>query len=389
MSQIIYFDNSATTRPYDEVMEYMGETARNLYGNPSSLHRMGMAGEKEIKKWREGIAKSLSVEAREIIFTSGGTESNNMAIKGYLEANPRKGKHIITTKVEHPSVLEVFKDLSQKGYRVDFIGVDTQGVIDLDGLRKAISADTALISLILVNNELGSMLPVEEVARIRDSINRDAVIHLDGVQAYGKIQIHPKKWGVGLLSMSSHKLHGPKGVGALFCDRKHRIKPLMLGGGQEALMRSGTENTPGIAGFGLASQLTFERLESNRQKVEALKDLFHSKLIEVFPQAKINSPSHGSPYILNMSFPGLRSEVLLHHLEMKGIFVSTGSACSSRKNLHSHVLTAAGLTVPEIEGAIRFSFSSMNTPDEVNVVLEELIAILPQLGGKKWTMVGR
>ncbi len=365
MERTIYLDNSATTRPYDQVIEYIGHINRNVYGNPSSLHRMGLEAEKLIRKAREVIADTLKVDRKEIYFTSGGTESNNLAIRGYLDANPRKGKHIITSKIEHPSVMEVCKHLSEIGYDVDYIDVNSDGIIDLEGLKNRIRKDTALISIMYVNNEIGSVQPVDEIVKIRNQANPRTVIHMDAVQAYGKFRIYPKRDGIQMLSISSHKIHGPKGAGALYVDSSIRIRPIIYGGGQESLIRSGTENITGICGFGLAAELIFGKMDENLKKVKALNSLFRRKLAESSCKFKIISPESASPYILSVAFPGVRAEVMLHHLEERGIFVSTGSACSSRKSIHSHVLKALGLEAGYIEGAVRFSFSGMNQEDEI------------------------
>lgn len=377
MQPEIYLDNSATTKQYDEVTLLMSDVAANTYGNPSSLHTKGIEAEKCIKSARETIADSLGAEPKEITFTSGGTEANNLAIRGYLDANPRKGKHIITTKVEHPSVLEVYHHLEECGYCIDYIGVDETGRMDLQEFKNKLDQETALISIILVNNETGIIERFEEISALRDRISPQAVIHLDAVQAYGKIAINPSKAGIGLLSMSSHKIHGPKGVGALFASKKVKLKPLFFGGGQEALLRSGTENVPGISGFGLASRLTFDRLKINNEHAAALKNAFIEKLAESDISCRIISPLDASPYILNIAFEDIRAEVLLHHLEQKGIFVSTGSACSSHKNTRSHVLSAMGIPNQLIDGAIRFSFSGFNTIEEIHTTVEALKEIIP------------
>jgi cysteine desulfurase len=361
MHREIYLDNSATTKPYDKVIEYINYINSNIYGNPSSLHTKGIEAEKLIKKARESIALSLKVSEKEVIFTSGGTESNNLAIRGFLEANPRKGKHLITTKIEHPSVLEVYKHLSQKGYEVDFLEVDTEGIIQLEKLKSLIRSDTALISIIYINNETGAIQKLEEVIPIIKALNKEVVIHVDGVQAYGKIDISPKKLGIDLLAISSHKIHGPKGVGALYANKNIKLKPILLGGGQEALLRSGTENVSGICGFGLAAEIINKDLELKLSNVKKIKSFFLNNLINYVENYDIISSDTALPYILNITFEGLRAEVLLHHLEEKNIFVSTGSACSSRKNVYSHVLSALGLDPRKIEGAIRFSFSANNT----------------------------
>lgn len=383
MKQIIYLDNSATTRPYDEVVRHMSDVASNTYGNPSSMHTLGIEAERLVKSARESLAKSLDAEPREIYFTSGGTESNNMAIRGYLEGNPRKGKHIITTAIEHPSVLEVFKMLEKQGFKVDLLGVDKEGRIRLDELSSKITSETALISLILVNNEAGTTQPLEEIVEIRNRLNKGTAIHIDAVQAFGKLPLKPSKAGVELMSVSSHKIHGPKGVGALYASRSIKLKPLMYGGGQEALMRSGTENVPGISGFGLAADMIHKNLEDNHTKVAALKQLFIHGLEESSLDYMIVTPEKSSPYILNAAFRGLKAEVLLHHLEARNIFVSTGSACSSRKKVRSHVLTAMEIAPDMIDGAIRFSFSAFNTADEINTTVRELADIVPRIQIKR------
>lgn len=387
MNREIYLDNSATTRPYDQVIDFMTEVNRNMYGNPSSLHTKGIEAEKLVRKARESIALSLGADPKEIYFTSGGTESNNFALRGYLDANPRKGKHIITTKIEHPSVLEVCKYLESRGYKVDNIGVDEKGVVDLEDLRSKISKETSLISVILVNNEVGAIQPIDEIIKIKNSVNRDAVLHVDAVQAYGKLNISPKKAGIDMLTVSSHKIHGPKGMGALFVSKAIKLKPLILGGGQESALRSGTENIPGISGFGMASELTFKSIDTNLEKVRNLRDLFLKGLGESTFDYKIISPPDALPYILNIAFLNLRAEVLLHHLEEKGIFVSTGSACSSRKNIQSHVLKAMGIGSGYIEGAIRVSFSAFNTESDIYATLDAIKEIVPKIqikrGGRK------
>lgn len=387
MYKEIYLDNSATTRPFDEVIEYMGEINKNIYGNPSSLHTKGIEAEKLVRKARESIAGTLGVDSREIYFTSGGTESNNLAVRGFLEANARKGNHIITTTIEHPSVLEVFKYLAAKGYKVDYIDVDSKGIINLEQFKAKISKETALISMMYVNNEIGAVQPMEELVRIKNSINRDTVIHMDAVQAYGKLAIAPKKMGIDMMSVSSHKIHGPKGVGALYVDKSVKIKPIVFGGGQETLLRSGTENVPGICGFGLAAEIIFKGLTQNYEKVTGLRQLFIKKLEEEMEDYRVLSSEESLPYILSISFANLKSEVLLHHLEERNIFVSTGSACSSRKNIHSHVLRAVGLDGKYIDGAIRFSFSAWNTENDIEKTVEALKEIVPKIqikrGGKR------
>jgi len=383
MHREIYLDNAATTRTYDEVLAYMDHIGKYEYGNPSSLHKKGIEAEKLVKKARSSIADGLCVSPGEIYFTSGGTESNNLAIRGYLEANPRKGKHVITSAIEHPSVLEVCRHLSRNGYRVDFIGVDKNGIVDMKSIAGKICRDTAIISIIAVNNETGAVQPVEEISRLKDSINPDTVLHVDAVQAFGKYRITPYKAGIGMMSVSSHKIHGPKGVGALFIKGTLKVKPVLYGGGQENQLRSGTENVPGISGFGCACGITFGRLEENFNEVSRLKARFLEKAGARLAGFRVVSGRDSSPYILNISFPGVKAEVLLHHLEDRGIYVSTGSACSSRKRVQSHVLKAMGLDAAEIDGAVRFSFSPSNTCDDVDAAVEALSEIIPKITIRK------
>jgi len=378
-----YFDNSATTRPFDEVIEYMTHVNRVAYGNPSSLHTKGIEAEKLIKTAREAIADTIGVSSGEIYFTSGGTESNNLAIRGYLAANPRNGKHIITTKIEHPAVMEVYKHLTENGYSADYIGVDGNGIINLQELADKIREDTALISVIFVNNEVGSVQPIEEIVKIKNSINPDTAIFVDAVQAYGKIKTLPVQLGIDMMSMSSHKIHGPKGTGALYVKKQKKIKPIIFGGGQESIIRSGTENVPGICGFGLAAKMITEKIEQNLKHVEKLKQLFIDRLTDIRNDFRIISPNNGLPYILNISFANVKAEVLVHHLEEKGIYASTGSACSSRKRIQSHVLEAMSVEQCYMEGSVRFSFSSLNTEEEVEYVVEAIKSILPRIQIKR------
>ncbi|MCX7842500.1 MAG: cysteine desulfurase [Clostridia bacterium] len=383
MTREIYLDNSATTKPFEEVTDYISEINRNCYGNPSSLHTKGIEAEKLVNKARRIIADSIGAEAKEIYFTSGGTEANNLAVLGYLEANIRKGKHIAASAIEHPSVLEIYKHLASKGYKVDYIKVDKSGIVDIEHLKSVISNETALISVMLVNNETGSVQPIETIVKLKNSINRDTAIHVDAVQAYGKMNINPAKSGIDIMTVSSHKIHGPKGVGAIYVDKGVKIKPIIFGGGQESLLRSGTENVPGICGFSLAAEMMHSKIDLNISRVARLKKLFLELLESKLDDYCIISPENGFAYILSISFSGVKSEVLLHHLEERGIFVSTGSACSSRKNIHSHVLKAMGLKASDIDGAVRFSFSSFNTEEEIEQTVEALKEIVLKIRVKR------
>ena len=379
MNREIYFDNSSTTRPYDEVVEYISSVYREFYGNPSSLHRKGIEAEKLVKNARSQIMNSLETEKGQVYFTSGGTESNNLAILGYLKANRRAGRHVVTSKIEHPSVLEIFKYLVSEGYKTDFVDVDKSGIIDLEKFRSVLTDETVLVSIMMVNNETGAIQPIEEIAEIMRFKSPKAKLHVDAIQAYGKLRINPEYTGISLMSISSHKIHGPKGVGALYTAPGVKLSPIMYGGGQENALMSGTENVPGICGFGLASEITFRNMDENRQKVQRIKDKLAASIKESIKDAVIISPEKSSPYILNISFPGVKAEVLLHHLEQKGIFVSTGSACSSRKNIRSHVLQAMGLPGDIIDGSIRMSFSSFNEEEEVLPVVSALEEIVPKI----------
>ena len=375
----IYLDNSATTRPFEEVIEYMNKIYRCEYGNPSSLNRMGIRAEAAVKKARNEIASSLNAKASEIYFTSGGTESNSLAIFGYLKANQRRGNHIITSKIEHPSVLEAFKAMENSGYEVDYIGVTDEGLVNINELSEKLRSDTALVSIMLVNNETGAISPINEISRIIRFKNPDTAFHVDAVQAYGKMRINPEKLGIQLLSFSSHKIHGPKGVGGLYVGKGVKVEPLFYGGGQESGLRSGTENVPAIAGFGLAAELSIEAIDENMEKCTTLKEQLTVGIQSNIDNTVVNSGADSLPYILNISFLGVKAEVLLHFLEDRNIYVSTGSACHSKRKIKSHVLTAMNLKPELIDGAIRFSFSQFNTIEEINTVVRELMNTVPQL----------
>ncbi len=375
----IYLDNSATTRPFEEVIEYMNEIYRCEYGNPSSLNRMGIRAEAAVKKARNQIASSLNAKASEVYFTSGGTESNSLALFGYLKANPRRGNHIITSKVEHPSVLEAFKAMENSGYEVDYIGVTDEGFVNAGELIEKLRSNTALVSIMLVNNETGAISPIDEISRIIKLKNPNTALHVDAVQAYGKMHINPEKLGIQFLSFSSHKIHGPKGIGGLYVGKGVKVEPIFYGGGQEFGLRSGTENVPGIAGFGLAAELSIKAIDENMAKCLALKEQLIAGIQSNIDNTVVISGVDSFPYILNVSFLGLKAEVLLHFLEDRNIFVSTGSACHSKRKIKSHVLTAMNLKPELIDGAIRFSFSQFNTKEEINIVIRELADIVPQL----------
>lgn len=376
----IYLDNSATTRVYPEVRALMEKCMAEDYGNPASLHLKGMQAEKYVKTAREQIAKTLKCEAKEIFFTSGGSESNNWALIGAAFANRRAGTHLITTSVEHPSVKNTMKFLSENGFSVTYLPVDEGGAVSLDSLKEALRDDTILVSVMYVNNEIGTVEPVPEIGAWLKKNRPDVVFHVDAIQAYGKYRIFPKKEGIGLLSVSGHKLHGPKGVGFLYVDPRVKIRPLIYGGGQQKGMRSGTENVPGEAGIGLSAEILYKNIDENVRKMRALKARLSAGL-QTIGGTTLNGPDTdgAAPHILSCSFENVRSEVLLHALEEKGIYVSSGSACASSHPSEISTLLAIGLSKSAQEGTIRFSLSEENTEEEIDETLSALREILPML----------
>ena len=371
----IYLDNSATTKPYKEVIDKMVYALSTDYANPSSLHRKGVEVEKNIKTIRQSIARTLGAKDKEIYFTSGGTESNNAIIRGVVALNKKRKNHIISTTIEHPSVLNTLKDLEAEGCEVTYLEVDKDGKINIEDFKKAIKATTCLVTIMHVNNEVGSIQPIQAIGKYLKTLNDKIYLHVDAVQSYGKINFRPSKYNIDFMSVSGHKLHGPKGIGFMYVKENNRIKPMLTGGGQEIGIRSGTENTPGIYGLGEAIKIINEDLDSKIEKIKNLRYLLKNQIIENIEEIKINSPEDSVCHILNISFYGIKGEVLLHYLEQKGVYVSTGSACSSKKK-GSHVLNAMGLTPQEIEGTIRFSLSDLNTEEEmkeaVNIVKESV-----------------
>ncbi len=375
-----YLDNSATTRVFSQVQQLMIETMNEEYGNPSSLHTRGVAAEEYVAKAAEQIAKTLKVDKKEIIFTSGGTESNNMALIGSAFANRRKGNHLITTAIEHASVGNPMKFLQEAGFEVTYLSVDGKGHISLEELKGAIRPETILVSLMYVNNEIGAVEPVAEAARLVKSVNPGILFHVDAIQAYGKYIIRPKRDNIDLLSVSSHKIHGPKGVGFLYISSKAKVNPLIYGGGQQRGMRSGTENVPGIAGLGLAAEMVYENHTEKVNKLYELKKRF-TEGIQNIEGTVINNGegTESAPHIVSVSFAGVRSEVLLHSLEMEKIYVSAGSACSSNKPAVSSTLTAIGVKKELLDSTLRFSFGVFTTQEEIDYTLEVLARLLPKL----------
>ena len=375
-----YFDNSATTRVLDSVKDIVAKTMTEDYGNPASKHRKGMEAEQYIREARKIIADSMKVQEKEILFTSGGSESNNMALICTAWANQRAGKHIISTAIEHPSVYNPLGVLEELGFEVTILPVDHDGHISLKELEEAIRPDTILVSTMYVNNEVGAVEPVEEISRVIKAKNPSALYHVDAIQAYGKYVIRPKKQGIDLLSVSSHKIHGPKGVGFLYIRSGVKIKPLIYGGGQQAGMRSGTENVPGVAGFGAAVKEMYTDHAEKIQKLIGLKDYMIDRLGEI-EGTVINSKKGeaSAPQIVSVSFEGVRSEVLLHALEDKGIYVSSGSACSSNHPGISGTLKGIGVAQKLLDSTIRISFSIFNTKEEVDYTIDVLKELVPVL----------
>ena len=375
-----YFDNSASTRVLDSVKDIVVKTMTEDYGNPASKHRKGMEAEQYIREARKIIADSMKVQEKEILFTSGGSESNNMALICTAWANQRAGKHIISTAIEHPSVYNPLGVLEELGFEVTILPVDHDGHISLKELEEAIRPDTILVSTMYVNNEVGAVEPVEEISRVIKAKNPSALYHVDAIQAYGKYVIRPKKQGIDLLSVSSHKIHGPKGVGFLYIRSGVKIKPLIYGGGQQAGMRSGTENVPGVAGFGAAVKEMYTDHAEKIQKLIGLKDYMTDRLGEI-EGTVINSKKGeaSAPQIVSVSFEGVRSEVLLHALEDKGIYVSSGSACSSNHPGISGTLKGIGVAQKLLDSTIRISFSIFNTKEEVDYTIDVLKELVPVL----------
>lgn len=379
-----YLDNSATTKCSEKAVEKMNKVFLEDYGNPSSMHMKGFEAENYLKETRSIIAKSLKVNDKEIYFTSGGTETNNLAIVGCAMAYKRSGMHVITTPIEHPSVGNAFALLENLGYDVTYLHVDEKGRIDLKELSDEIRPDTILVSVMHVNNEIGTIEPIVEAGNIIKQKNSNTLFHVDAVQSYGKVEVLPKKMNIDLLSVSGHKIHGPKGSGFLYKSDKVKCNPLILGGGQEWGLRSGTENVPAIAGLGVAVEEIFKNFEKNQKKLYKLREYLITELSKI-DGVSLNGPldETGAPHILSMSVEGVRAEVLLHALEEKHIYVSAGSACSSNKPAVSKTLTAIGLKKNLLDSTVRFSFSIHTTKEELEYAVKELKEIIPKL--RKYT----
>jgi cysteine desulfurase len=368
----IYLDNSATTRVRPEVLQGIIDTNQNNYANPSSLHRMGLKIEKKIRESRSLSAKLINAKADEIYFTGGGTESNNIAIIGQLNKDLR-GKNIITTVIEHPSVYNVYRHF-RDNVQLRYLDTDSRGKIDLNQLENMADENTLLLSIMLVNSEIGIIQDLSKIIDIAKKKNKKIKIHVDAIQAYGKIKIDVKKTDIDTLSFSSHKIHGPKGVGGLYIRKGCNVDSNIFGGNQERGIRSGTENTPGIVGFGIACGLVNNNFQKENNKLRDLRDIYAKRLIEEIDDLKINSQLNedGAPHILNVSFKDVRGEILVHYLEESGIYVSTGSACSSKAKVDSRVLDAIKLDKDYLDGTIRLSLGYFNTCDEVEYVVEKI-----------------
>ena len=367
-----YLDNSATTSVAPEVKDIMIKVMCEDFGNPSSMHLKGVQAENYIKDAKSIIAKSLKVNEKEIILTSGGTESNNLALIGSAMANKRAGMHIITSSIEHASIISTMEFLKEQGFDITYLPVDKNGMVNVDELKSAIRQDTILVSIMYVNNEIGSIMPIEQIGKVIKEANPNVLFHVDAIQAYGKYIIHPKKLNIDMLSVSGHKINGPKGSGFLYVSEKVKIKPIIYGGGQQKGMRSGTENVPAIAGLGEAVKVSYDNINEKIQRMYELKDYFIDLLSDI-DNITINSKKgeESAPHIVSVSFVGVRSEVMLHTLEDKEIYVSAGSACSSNKQKNiSATLKGIGLSPEEIDSTIRFSFCYNTTKEEVEYAAE-------------------
>lgn len=373
----IYLDNSSTTRPYKAVCDKVADVMRNNYGNPSSLHRLGIFAEKEIKLARESIANALDVRPDEIFFTSGGTEGDNIAIAGVCYA--ARGRHVLTTPIEHPAVLNTLASLEEHGYIIEDIPVDKNGIVILSEFEEMLSDDTVLVTSMLVNNEIGSVQPIEQISKIIKKKCPNCYLHVDAVQGFCKVPCNQRKLGADLITISGHKIHGPKGVGALYVRRGTKLAPIIFGGGQQNGIKPGTENVPGIAGLGVAAKKCSSKMSESVPVMRELKKRLKDGLVNNIDDIRINTPENSAPHILNVSFVGVRSEVVLHSLENEEIFVSSGSACSSHKSEPSYVLTSIGLDRKEIDGSIRFSLSEFTTAEEIDKTISVLSSLIPML----------
>ena len=375
-----YLDNSATTKAFDEVIEAVKSEMSEYYGNPSSMHIKGFEAEKKIKETTKIIASTLKCDESEIIYTSGGTEADNMALIGIARAYKRSGKHIITSSIEHAAILQSAEFLKEEGYEITYLSTNSNGVVNLEELENSIREDTILVSVMGVNNEIGTVEPIEKISEIIKKKNPNTLFHVDAVQAYGKIKLIPKKMGIDLLSVSGHKIHGPKGIGFLYVSYKIKIKPIIFGGGQQKNMRSGTENVCGIMGLGAAVKKIFDNFDEDTSRMRELRERMIKGLTEC-EGVTINGADfdNSAPHIVSASVKGVRAEVLLHSLEEKGIYISSGSACASNKPAVSATLKAIGVDKDLLDSTVRFSFSVLTTKDEIDYALENFKETIEKL----------
>ena len=380
----VYLDNSATTRCFDEVAQIMHQVMCEDYGNPSSMHHKGVEAEQHLRYAKETLAKILKVNEKEILFTSGGTESDNIALIGAAMANHRRGRHLITTAIEHPAIIQPMAFLENQGFRVTYLPVDQEGRISLKDLERAMRSDTILVSIMHTNNEIGSIQPIGEAGALIKRMNPHTLFHVDAVQGFGKFRIYPSKMHIDMLSVSGHKIHGPKGVGFLYIREGTKVNPIIYGGGQQKGMRSGTENVPGIAGLAKAAELVYASLDEDMDRMYKLRDMFICGVRDI-DSVRINGcpGREGAAHIVSLSVRGVRSEVLLHALEERGIYVSAGSACASNKPQPSATLKAIGLERDLLDSTIRFSISVFTTEEEIQYTIQALSEVIPIL--RKYT----
>lgn len=376
----VYLDNSATTKVFPSVAALMTVIMCENYGNPSSMHNKGVEAERYIRYAKDVIARNLKVNEKEIFFTSGGTESDNLALIGTAMANKRAGKHLITTSIEHPAVLQTMKYLETQGFSVTYLPVDKNGQIQLEDLQQAITNETILVSVMHTNNEIGSLQPIAEAGALIKKMNSNIVFHVDAIQGYGKFRILPKKMGVDILSVSGHKIHGPKGIGFLYVNDKIKINPIIYGGGQQNGIRSGTENVPGAAGLAKAIEEVYQNLEEKIERLYWLKEKFIQGIANI-EGVTVNglTGKMSAPHVVSVSVEGVRSEVLLHSLEERGIYVSAGSACAATHATISATLKAIGLKKELMNSTIRFSFSVFTTIEEINYTIQTMYDMIPML----------
>lgn len=375
-----YLDNSATTVCFEEVAHLMHKIMCEDYGNPSSMHHKGVEAEKYLRDATKTLADLLKADEKEILFTSGGTESDNIALIGTAMANHRRGRHLITTRIEHPAVLQTMAYLENQGFQVTYLPVDHEGKISLEDLERAVRPDTILVSIMHTNNEIGSVQPIAEAGELIKRMNPQTLFHVDAVQGFGKFRIYPAKAHVDMLSVSGHKIHGPKGVGFLYIRKGARVNPIIYGGGQQKGMRSGTENVPGIAGLAKAAELVYQNLEQDMDRMYRLRDMLIEGISDIEDVRVNGCPGReGAAHIVSLSVRGVRSEVLLHALEERDIYVSAGSACSSNKPQTSATLKAIGVERELLDSTIRFSFSVFTTAEEIQYTIQALHELIPAL----------